>query len=111
MNMNQSKDILRDAIVTPEGSLELLSQAEVNQLLDASQGGLYELYRRCSLAVLNWGSHLDDTRQVLEQFRDFSYVVGLGVGHNDEIKPSDPPVLEVRLHSLPRLATSSIHQQ
>ena len=70
--MNQHSDIPTDDIVTPEGSLELLSQTEVNQLLDASQGGLYESYRRCSLAVLNWGSHLDDSKQVMEQFRDFS---------------------------------------
>ena len=58
-----------DAEVTPEGSLELLSQLEVNQLLDTSQGGLYELYRRCSLAVLNCGSQIDDSKLIMEQFR------------------------------------------
>ena len=36
-----------DAQVLPEGSLEVLSQAEVSQLLDTSRGGLYELYRQC----------------------------------------------------------------
>ena len=61
-----------DAEVTPEGSLELLSQLEVNQLLDTSQGGLYELYRRCSLAVLNCGSQIDDSKLIMEQFRNFS---------------------------------------
>ncbi|MCP3867529.1 MAG: LOG family protein [Gammaproteobacteria bacterium] len=61
-----------DTTVTPEGSLELLSQSEVNQLLDTSQGGLYELYRRCSLAVLNWGGNLDDGKRLMEQFEDFS---------------------------------------
>ena len=42
-----------DARVTPTGSLENLSQHEVDRLLDSSRGGLYPLYRRCSLAVLN----------------------------------------------------------
>ena len=37
-----------DARVTPTGSLENLSQQEVDRLLDSSRGGLYELYRRCS---------------------------------------------------------------
>ena len=73
-----------DAIVTPEGSLELLSQTEVNQLLDASQGGLYDSYRRCSLAVLNWGSHLDDSKRVMEQFGPFELR-----GDPQVIKPLD----------------------
>lgn len=54
-----------DAIVTPEGSLEVLSQREVNELCDTGNGGLYELFRRCCLAVLNCGSDADDTRAVL----------------------------------------------
>lgn len=60
-----------NARVTPEGSLAILSKSEVNKLLDASQGGLYDIYRRCSLAVLNCGSHIDDSKLVLEQYRDF----------------------------------------
>ncbi len=51
-----------DARVTPTGSLENLSQQEVDRLLDSSRGGLYELYRRCSLAVLNSGGETDDAR-------------------------------------------------
>ncbi len=61
-----------DAQVTPEGSLEVLSQTEVSQLLDASRGGLYELYRQCSLAVLNCGSQTDDGKLIMEQFKGFS---------------------------------------
>ena len=61
-----------DAQVLPEGSLEVLSQAEVSQLLDTSRGGLYELYRQCSLAVLNCGSDIDDGKLIMEQYRDFS---------------------------------------
>jgi predicted Rossmann-fold nucleotide-binding protein len=60
-----------DAEVWPEGSLEVLSQFEVDQLRGSGEGGLYPLLRRCMLAVLNSGSQMDDTRAVLERFRDF----------------------------------------
>ena len=61
-----------DAQVTPEGRLEILSAAEVGKLLDTSQGGLYDLLRSCSLAVLNSGSHNDDGRALLERYRSFA---------------------------------------
>jgi len=60
-----------DARVAPKGSLEHLSQQEIAQLLDSGQGGLYPLFRRCALAVLNSGSDLDDTRMIFEKYRDF----------------------------------------
>jgi predicted Rossmann-fold nucleotide-binding protein len=60
-----------DAEVWPEGSLEVLSQFEVDQLRGSGEGGLYPLLRRCMLAVLNSGSQMDDTRAVLERYRDF----------------------------------------
>ena len=58
--------------ITPRGRLDILSQLEVNQLVQASEeGGCYDIYRRCSLAVLNVGSVVDDTKEVLRQFEDF----------------------------------------
>jgi pyrimidine/purine-5'-nucleotide nucleosidase len=60
-----------DARVTPTGSLENLSQQEVDRLLDSSRGGLYALYRRCSLAVLNSGGETDDARAIFERHADF----------------------------------------
>ena len=60
-----------DAEVWPEGSLEVLSQLEVDQLRSSGEAGLYPLLRRCMLAVLNSGSQMDDTRAVLECFKDF----------------------------------------
>lgn len=57
--------------VAPEGSLEILSQHEVNRLLDTSESGLHELYRRCSLAVLNCGAAEDNSKLILERFRSF----------------------------------------
>ena len=60
-----------NAIVYPDGKLDVLSKVEVNCLLDTSQGGLYKLFRNCSLAVLNCGSPLDDGRELLERYKSF----------------------------------------
>ncbi|HOP17114.1 MAG TPA: nucleotide 5'-monophosphate nucleosidase PpnN [Gammaproteobacteria bacterium] len=59
------------ASVSPEGSLEVLSQMEVRTLLDTSARGLYRLFRSCALAVLNSGSHTDDAREIFNTYRDF----------------------------------------
>lgn len=60
-----------DTQIAPEGRLEVLSKAEVNKLLDTSHGGLYQLFRSCSLAVINCGSGLDDGKELLERYQDF----------------------------------------
>ena len=60
-----------DARVGPRGSLENLSQAEIDKLLDTSQTGLYTLFRNCALAVLNSGSDNDNAKEIFEHYRDF----------------------------------------
>jgi predicted Rossmann-fold nucleotide-binding protein len=65
-----SSDLV-DARVTPKGSLEHLSQQEIAQLLDSGQGGLYPLFRKCALAVLNSGSDIDDARLIFAKYKDF----------------------------------------
>lgn len=62
-------------IVAPEGSLEVLSQHEVERLRDTSSSGLHDLFRRCALAVLNCGTPTDDSREVLETYRNFEIEV------------------------------------
>ena len=57
--------------IGPEGRLEILSKAEVAKLLDTGHGGLYNLFRKCSLAVLNSGNELDDGKQLLDRYRSF----------------------------------------
>jgi hypothetical protein len=64
-----------DAVIAPEGSLEILSRMEANQLRDAGGGGLYELWRQCSLAVLNSGASDDDVRRILSRHENFSIAV------------------------------------
>ena len=61
-----------DAEVRPEGSLEVLSKLEADQLRSSSEGGLYPLLRRCMLAVLKSGSDEDDAGAMFERYRDFS---------------------------------------
>lgn len=60
-----------DARISPEGRLNVLSRLEVNRLLDTSQGGLYRLFRNCSLAVLSSGNYLDDGKELLERYQSF----------------------------------------
>ena len=43
-----------DAIISPKTHLNVLSRTEVNKLLDTSQGGLYNLFRNCSLKSDLW---------------------------------------------------------
>ncbi len=60
-----------DTQISPEGRMEVLSKAEVVQLLDNSHGGLYQVFRSCALAVLNCGSGLDDGKELLERYKSF----------------------------------------
>ncbi|WP_326941378.1 nucleotide 5'-monophosphate nucleosidase PpnN [Actimicrobium sp. GrIS 1.19] len=60
-----------DTQIAPEGLLEVLSRAEVAKLLDRSRSGMYQLFRNCSLAVLNCGSEMDDGKVLLERYPQF----------------------------------------
>ena len=64
--MNRSEVLPRqptiDTEVTPRGTLELLSQREVQQLRSTADSRILELFRRCALAVLNTGNDTDDAR-------------------------------------------------
>ncbi len=64
-----------NARVTPLGRLDILSKSEVNKLLDTSQGGLYRMFRNCSLAVLNSGNSMDDGKELLERYKAFDIQV------------------------------------
>ena len=66
--MNKHTEVSR---ITPHGRMATLSQTEVNQLKQDSESNSYDIYRRCSLAVLNVGDVVDDTKQVLAAYSDF----------------------------------------
>jgi len=63
-----------NAEVWPEGSLEVLSQLEVDLLKSSGAGGLYPLLRRCLLAVLTSGSESDQAKELLQKYRDFEVI-------------------------------------
>lgn len=64
-----------DALISPRGQLQSLSQFEVSHMLNTSEGELAQDFRNCSLAVLNCGSPLDDSKELLERYPDFSIEV------------------------------------
>lgn len=60
-----------NASVTPKGSLEILSQLEVEKLKKVGENGLYALFRQCALAILNTGSDSDNAKTIMEAYPDF----------------------------------------
>jgi len=64
-----------DAVISPKGQLETLSQFEVRRILNTSEGELAQVFRNCSLAVLNCGSAIDDGIELLARYPDFSVEV------------------------------------
>ncbi|MDX1724679.1 MAG: nucleotide 5'-monophosphate nucleosidase PpnN [Pseudomonas sp.] len=64
-----------NATVTPKGSLETLSQREVQQLRETGSGSVYALFRQCALAILNTGSHSDNAKTILEAYPDFEILI------------------------------------
>jgi predicted Rossmann-fold nucleotide-binding protein len=63
-----------DASVGPRGSLETLSQSEIEVLLNSGQG-IHALFRKCALAVLNSGSDSDNAKLLFDRYRDFDVKV------------------------------------
>ncbi|PHM36926.1 hypothetical protein Xmau_04075 [Xenorhabdus mauleonii] len=57
--------------VNPLGSMDLLSQLEVDMLKRTASSDLYRLFRNCSLAVLNSGSQTDNSKELLLKYEDF----------------------------------------
>ena len=57
--------------VTPRGSLEILSQREVQKLSEVGSGSTYQLFRQCALAILNTGARVDNAKTILEAYADF----------------------------------------
>ena len=57
--------------VSPLGSMDLLSQLEVDMLKRTASSDLYQLFRNCSLAVLNSGSLTDSSKELLSKYQDF----------------------------------------
>lgn len=68
-------DTLPFVKVSPDNYLDLLSQMETRRLLESSRGDVQSLFRSCSLAVLNCGKSLDDSKKLHEMHSDFDIKV------------------------------------
>ena len=64
-----------NAQILPRAGLDILSREEITRLRDASKGGLHELLRRCTLAVLTTGAEFDDPRAAQERYPDYDIEV------------------------------------
>jgi predicted Rossmann-fold nucleotide-binding protein len=62
---------VRNTKISPKGYLDLLSQMEARRLLETSKGEVQALFRSCSLAVLNCGDSLDNSKTLHERYSDF----------------------------------------
>ena len=63
-------DVVKHAAIRPRHNLNLLSQQEVQTLMQSSDA-VYQLFRACALAVLNTGSRSDDGIGLLDAYKDF----------------------------------------
>jgi predicted Rossmann-fold nucleotide-binding protein len=57
--------------ISPRGSLDQLSQLEVDRLKQGAKSDLYQLYRSCSLAVLASGLKSDNAEDLFKQYASF----------------------------------------
>jgi len=57
--------------ISPLGSMDLLSQLEVDMLKRTASSDLYRLFRNCSLAVLNSGQQTDNSHALLSRYENF----------------------------------------
>ncbi len=64
-------DTIATATVRPDSHLAVLSAREVNDLCAAQNSRIYELFRRCALAVLTSGIESDNAAELFEAFADF----------------------------------------
>ncbi len=61
--------------VNPVGSMRLLSHLEIQLLQKQTDESLYELYKNCSLAVLNAGSNTDNAEEIFDKYSNFNIEV------------------------------------
>lgn len=64
-----------DALISPRGSLDILTLEEVALLEKSTSSGLYDLFRQCCLAVLNCGNDEDDIAELLARNEPFEVEV------------------------------------
>jgi predicted Rossmann-fold nucleotide-binding protein len=69
--MTLPRTVVESSSMVPEGTLAVLSQAEVNDLCVATRGPLYGMFRRCALAALTCGMEIDSALELLALYPNF----------------------------------------
>lgn len=64
-------DKVKEFVTTPRSSLSALTPSEVNALCVPQTSAIYELFKKCALAVLTSGIASDDPDHLGEQYADF----------------------------------------
>ena len=76
--------------LNPVDNMNLLSKKEVDQLKQSASSELYQLYRNCSLAVLNAGSNTDNAEAIYQNYTNFEIQV-LSCARGVKIDLKNPP--------------------
>lgn len=63
-------DKVKECVVRPSTSLNLLSHKEIMTALETDEE-VFQTFRNCALAVLNTGNEQDDATEILREFEDF----------------------------------------
>ena len=74
MNCNKEKTIDK-CVIAARGGMTLLSQDEINKIMNMGKGSVHALFRKCCLAVLNCDAKEDDAMAVLSRFPDFEVIL------------------------------------
>ncbi|AZG74075.1 nucleotide 5'-monophosphate nucleosidase PpnN [Shewanella livingstonensis] len=77
--------------ISPRGSLDQLSQLEVERLKQGAKSDLYQLYRNCSLAVLASGLISDSSEALFSRYESFSINI-LQRERGIQIELINPPI-------------------
>lgn len=64
-----------DIVISPKGSLDLLSKSEIRALQDSGGSQFRQILRDCALAVLSTGANSDDGHELLAAHADFDIEV------------------------------------
>ncbi len=81
---------LKKVVIRPAGRMQVLSYKEAYQLCDDSNSGLNEVFRRCTLAVLNTGIKEDDPEVMLSANQNYKVKVQVK-GRGIQLEFDNPP--------------------
>ena len=79
-----------DAVITPNGDLDILSKTEIASLQDSSKSVYAQLFRNCALAVLSTGADSDDGHELLAAHAEFKLEL-ISAARGVKIKVTNAP--------------------